>query len=1125
VPIYNYTAGKLSLPISVNYSGAGVKVDEMATWVGVNWVVTAGGVITRKTNDAPDESIEVTRKYINKQDLLDNADNTCSAHSQYYYELCWNKDLYDTEVDVFNYSFNGYSGSFYLDENFNPVAINDDSEIKIEILGNDATNLLKLRNTKTFLITTPDGIKYYFGGNETESTLVFSGHRTGAFPSNSSFYLYKIEHPVNGTIILEYDQTVKGHLSFMNKSYNIVRPIDGIDSAMNVPTPSETLFVTQINNPKVLSKIRSLNNGIQVYFNSTSYPSRHFVSVLNNIEIKTESSDILKKVDFNYIHPTDSFQTASRFFLESIKIDKEADIDGKKHEEYYFEYNDPLGLPERLTNGQDILGYYNGLDLNKSLIPDNIGFNPSHSDFFVDRHPNFIFASRGALTKVTYPTKGFSTFEYEPSPAKEKKYKSYPRFINGGQIATVPGNDESGTMQLFTPVYKDQDVVVKISTGYSESLDPNIDPESIYQASHGVRIQLKITDVTPNVSADVIPTITRALGSNPIQTLHSIHFSKDHIYQVEFKFLGSASTYLNAALTMDLFDGYNRIEGFGVRIKRQKDFSDENSYANNEVRYYYGRINGDDNQVDHFPEIDYVPKYSLIWTFNPLAPSSAQSSNTSMNIFSDPGNKYCNDANNEVYDLVSLSYGGDNFENGGMEKYFFYMENYHIERIKIAYDGCYLMDNIDTDWNVDAGYDENHILVFPNDDFPPGPNAVVCGLPQDEPAFVSGLTSGNGTAFFRNHATSFEQTDCSTYNGKLLAERYFSKKNGILYKTKEVYNDYYFTGMGNNQATSFVGRTLFGYEAVGSHCNYDLSGPEYKPLSSCYIGYYQVNNPDMRLRSVVTKEYIEPIPISLYRPFMISVLNWNIDVDDVEVEQIESQFKKIVTTQNNTYGALRGLPIETTVTTSDDNRILKTKNFYPTDASTLNGLTNEQIHAYSTLVNQNRIASPIQVQQYENNDLLSTQRTLYKSWNNNTQILPEIIQTAKGTQPLEDRAVFTEYDAKGNPTVMSLKDGTKTKYFYNALNQVIAKVENYSDALNIPATPNLSNACAFITQYPQAVISVYNYDAVTNQIVSIVAPNCKTMYYVYNALHQLQAIKDNDGNIVQEFEHNYKPQN
>ncbi|RYZ24974.1 MAG: hypothetical protein EOP49_45250, partial [Sphingobacteriales bacterium] len=61
IPIYAYSAGKLSLPISLNYSGSGVKVSQLATWTGINWTLSAGGAITRTVNDAPDEDPTIRR--------------------------------------------------------------------------------------------------------------------------------------------------------------------------------------------------------------------------------------------------------------------------------------------------------------------------------------------------------------------------------------------------------------------------------------------------------------------------------------------------------------------------------------------------------------------------------------------------------------------------------------------------------------------------------------------------------------------------------------------------------------------------------------------------------------------------------------------------------------------------------------------------------------------------------------------------------------------------------------------------------------------------------------------------------------------------------------------------------
>ncbi len=43
IPLYNFNSINLSLPLSLSYTSLGVKVDEMAGNVGINWNLLAGG--------------------------------------------------------------------------------------------------------------------------------------------------------------------------------------------------------------------------------------------------------------------------------------------------------------------------------------------------------------------------------------------------------------------------------------------------------------------------------------------------------------------------------------------------------------------------------------------------------------------------------------------------------------------------------------------------------------------------------------------------------------------------------------------------------------------------------------------------------------------------------------------------------------------------------------------------------------------------------------------------------------------------------------------------------------------------------------------------------------------------
>ena len=57
IPLYSLRAGQLEMPISLNYAGAGVKVDQLSTMTGINWTLSAGGLIARTIYDIPEQAV------------------------------------------------------------------------------------------------------------------------------------------------------------------------------------------------------------------------------------------------------------------------------------------------------------------------------------------------------------------------------------------------------------------------------------------------------------------------------------------------------------------------------------------------------------------------------------------------------------------------------------------------------------------------------------------------------------------------------------------------------------------------------------------------------------------------------------------------------------------------------------------------------------------------------------------------------------------------------------------------------------------------------------------------------------------------------------------------------------
>ena len=164
IPLYEIKVGDYTLPISISYHASGIRVQDMATPVGLGWVLNAGGVVNRQVRGTTDA---ITN---NQLDL------TYSSESEIDYDMLHNsvmtnhkwhrlaiKGKGDTESDRYSFSINGKSSVFRYCVTDNSLRTIPYSAVKIEHLSSDG-----------FKITDVDGTKYYFEEGETAK---FARHR------------------------------------------------------------------------------------------------------------------------------------------------------------------------------------------------------------------------------------------------------------------------------------------------------------------------------------------------------------------------------------------------------------------------------------------------------------------------------------------------------------------------------------------------------------------------------------------------------------------------------------------------------------------------------------------------------------------------------------------------------------------------------------------------------------------------------------------------------------------------------------------------------------------------------------------------------------------------------------
>ena len=164
LPLYELNAGQLSLPISLSYHASGIKVDDIASSVGLGWSLNAGGCIAVQCVGEPDFRLD------ENEQLIRNTMPALTFEQFSIHNIVWTNleslDPYNTQIDpkdaehdIYTYNVNGRVGQFVLQNDSVFFLNNCDG---IEILFNFATN--------SFTMVDNDGNRYVFDCREVTSS-------------------------------------------------------------------------------------------------------------------------------------------------------------------------------------------------------------------------------------------------------------------------------------------------------------------------------------------------------------------------------------------------------------------------------------------------------------------------------------------------------------------------------------------------------------------------------------------------------------------------------------------------------------------------------------------------------------------------------------------------------------------------------------------------------------------------------------------------------------------------------------------------------------------------------------------------------------------------------------------
>lgn len=431
IPLYEITMGSVSVPVKLTYHAGGNKVTDQASWVGLGWSLQAGGSISRQLRGSADELTN------NSGVLGQTLPVLYPSYSCLTEQLKSDLSLYvdfgkDIERDVFSYRLPQQGNSFVLTPGGKGYTW----------LQPEASRLSYNSALSNFQLDTPDGVKYEF--NEGESTYLPNGTTF-----RSAWYLSKIQG------LKTADQI---HFVYQSRP-TITYPADITDTEVYYTDVSGTNQSMIIPGLKSISSSTTAPVIFDALLQQIHFPGGKIVFVadetnqqLQRVEIyglnsATNEYSLMKQFELTYT-------VNERLLLEKVKwVDTNAAVVGQ----YSCSYNEQT-LPSPTSRAKDYWGYYNGQTANTTLIPGqfltaNLYSSSGSTTLPVgggNREPNETLMKARILTRLEYPTGGYTAFTYE---AHRYLPATGPAQITGGlRIRQIISNDANG--KTLTKTYR-----------------------------------------------------------------------------------------------------------------------------------------------------------------------------------------------------------------------------------------------------------------------------------------------------------------------------------------------------------------------------------------------------------------------------------------------------------------------------------------------------------------------------------------------------------------------------------------------------------------------------------------------------------------------------------------------
>lgn len=472
IPIYEVVSGSMKVPVNLSYNTSGVKVNDMPSNVGSNWSLNADGVMTQNVKGIVD--YRYPRKLngrTNKRSPAGWIGLAFPYDKETSNQVTFDPKKGDTQPDVYQVSAPGLSTRFIhtkkrnnTNTNIVPVEIEKNGSIIDQKVGILYTSIidtdgdvegqleLKVKGITSTQITSRDGIVYDFN-----SYIISNYALTRKDNPNTTGWdkvkTYKLDRM--------YDPSTKQEINFIYEEYKNIY-FDRIPMAYDAYAHSS--YAKNLR----LSEITFDGGNVEFIYghNRQDYPGE---KALTEVKITNHLGQVIKRVKMEYSYFQSNIQSGTPQ-SKRLRLDEvyQIDANNKKLPGHVFTYNTSVQMPPRDSWARDYMGYNNGVYTANKVDPlpniyfDNALFETQKSVTSGDYMrsvatpypktgrrkigtgnysilPNENASKAYILTRIQYPTKGYTEFTYE---ANELRYDGETKKGAGLRIKSQKTVDE-----------------------------------------------------------------------------------------------------------------------------------------------------------------------------------------------------------------------------------------------------------------------------------------------------------------------------------------------------------------------------------------------------------------------------------------------------------------------------------------------------------------------------------------------------------------------------------------------------------------------------------------------------------------------------------------------------------